>query len=170
MTSNDREQRSSLEDVEAAISQDATVRDEDFADGIDPIDAILDRLVQIEGTLEGDSDKADFFQNLNEYVDDLKGEIRDLKSIRKWSARFAFGYSFALFSGIVFVAVADPYWFMILSDSYKIPFFVALSGGAVFLIALVLRGAFQGRADRHKGDYLPEHLKFLRDEFLQRPK
>ncbi len=49
--------------------------------------------------------------------------------------------------------------FWLISDTARATLVVALVGGAITLLVVLLRGSFRTIAERNKDDMVPEHLK-----------
>lgn len=96
---------------------------------------------------------------VTDYIQDLKEELKSLQWMRLFTVLLAFFMSKALFGFVAFLLIFSPEWFVKLNASFQAPLIISFIGGAVFLVSLILKGVFRTRSDRNKDEVLPEHIK-----------
>ncbi len=126
------------------------------------------RIDALEQAIEDSVRKSEYFENaskiqkeVQDYVEDLKAELRDIKIFRLWVTIITIGFSVILFGSFSYFLIFPPCWFSELEAKLKIPFLASLSIMSVLLMSLCLRGVYQTHKDRNYGDFVPESLKIM---------
>lgn len=125
--------------------------------------ALESRLAQMEAAGEGREKFVRFLDLLNEYVVDLKNELRSVRFIRFVTVVFALSFAAllaAVMICVVFFERQSFFWFN--SNAFPVLIIGTVSGTVLLYISL-LKGSFRTISDRHKDDLMPEHVKEVRD-------
>ena len=124
-------------------------------------------VVELENTVAGLEENRELYREFlgeaNAYIEDLKSELADIKYMRLVAVGITFILIFLLVSLIAWLVVYPPAWFEG-EEKSALQFALILSAGAgaVLLLAIILRGLFRTRADRHyDGGMLPENIRIL---------
>ena len=132
------------------------------AQGVDhagEIEVLQDRINTIETMVEEVGRARELQDTLQEYVSDLKDEVKDIRKYRFWVTFFSTTMSITLFGLLIACMIYTPAWFLALEGNLQVPLIIALGGGSVFLMSLNLRGVYRSRHERNHGDFLPEPVK-----------
>ncbi len=119
------------------------------------------RIDALEEAIEEVGKTSELRKDIQDYVDDLKAELKDIKQFRWWITVIAVGFSLSLFGIFLYFSIFPPCRFSELEGNIKIPFLISLSVMSVLLMSLCLRGVYQTRKERNYGDFIPENLKVL---------
>lgn len=123
---------------------------------VDGLDLLVEKINQREALAE----------NLSEFIRDLKEELQDIKSMRRYAVWASFFVSTSLFLFVFFLVFWSPVWFLSIGGSLQVPLLLSFTGGSILILAIVLKGLFRSRADRNLDNYLPESLKPLVEAFI----
>ena len=129
------------------------------------VESLRERLDQVELLIEEFSQAREIQTELGEYIQDVKQESKDIRNYRFWLTVFALLMSASLFGMLCYCVFTAPEWFQKIEATTKIPFLIAVGGGSVFLMSLLLKGVYRSRNDRNKDDLLPDHLRQMIDAF-----
>jgi hypothetical protein len=165
--------------------REVTLADEDACDhACDAERRALSRvLADAENASADKSDSADFKERLDalelaieqaflsskytdafaDYCAALKRDQEALTIIRWIAVVFSFLLIILLMVTLAIFVFENGVLFWLISDTARATLVVALVGGAITLLVVLLRGSFRTIAERNKDDMVPEHLKMMLD-------
>lgn len=123
--------------------------------------ALQDRIDAVEALVEDFGQQHKLEAEVASYVEDLRKDSRQIRSIRRWAAMLTGVFSVGLFLLLVALIVFEPIWFVSVNSGLQVPLLVSLAGGAVVLVSLLLKGAFRTRSERNADEFLPDNLKTI---------
>ncbi|WP_299973088.1 hypothetical protein, partial [Devosia sp. 66-22] len=124
---------------------------------------LAQRLDRVELAIEQASLSAKYTDAFAEYCVALKRDQEALTAIRWIAVAFSFVFIVALLVVLWRFVFGSGVLFWLVSDAARTALIVALVGGAITLLVVLLRGSFRTIAERNKDDMVPEHLKTLLD-------
>jgi hypothetical protein len=119
------------------------------------------RLEDLEILIEKVSLGARFGQEFTDYCSALKNDQKALTAIRWIAVGAAFFLIILLLAGLTYFMFGRGVLFWLVSDASKATIIVAVIGGSIALLIVILRGAFRTIAERNNDDVVPEHMKAL---------
>lgn len=156
MNSDNSGRDSRLDEFARSISRSASsLNSDDVANGL------RERMDELELRLEEFGRARKLQEELQDYVADLKQELGDLRRYRLIVTIVTTSVAVSFFVLIVGCMIVRPKWFVALDGALQVPLLVALIGGSVFLLTILLKGVYRTRTDRNTDDMLPEHIKAI---------
>jgi hypothetical protein len=125
----------------------------------DGLASLRDRIDSLELLVEEFGQARELQNALQEYVEDLKQEVADIRNYRFWVTAFSMLISVSLYALLITCMVSAPKWFMALNGQLQVSLVIALGGGSVLVTSLVLRGVYRSRHERNHGEMLPEAVR-----------
>lgn len=155
MTNSDENgSQPNIDEIDAAIEANASEVPEANA-----VDGLRDRLDRVELLIEEFGRAVELQDQVSEYVSDLQEELADLRLYRFWTTIITVTMSCLLFAVLIGCVWVRPDWFLALEGKVQVSLIAALGAGAVFLMSILLRGAYRSRSDRNSDEMLPESLR-----------
>lgn len=122
------------------------------------IDFILDNWDELELLIEQSQKTQGLVTKLDTYIDDIKGEVSDIKFMR-WVALVMVFIVIAILMGSLWYFLFCEKTFLSDNKSYAgTAFVIASISATVVLLVTFVRGAFRSIKDRNKDEELPPHI------------
>jgi hypothetical protein len=117
------------------------------------------RLDKLEVLIEEMGQTAALVTNFNDYVTDLRADVRAIRSTRFWMIVVSLLFVFGLDLTIVYLMFLHGDWFWLQDTYFKTAVFVGSLAASVVLLSIMIKGAFHSLADRAQDDIIPPHVK-----------
>ena len=121
------------------------------------------RLEKLELMIEQVGLTAELSVQLTEYISDLRQETASLRSIRRIVLCGAGGLVLTLLIFMAYIMLWRPILFFAFGPAARVALITSTIVGAVFLIAIVLKGVFRTIADRNAEEPMPPSLQLAID-------
>ena len=121
------------------------------------------RIDGLELAIEEAGQTASLVSNLNNYVTELRGDLKAVRSTRFWIVVLSIFFIVSANGGVFFLIFHHGVWFWLQDTYFKSVVIVSVMTASVVLLSIMLKGAFHSLAERAKDDNMPPHLKEAMD-------
>ncbi|AQS41931.1 MAG: Hypothetical protein BHV28_12460 [Candidatus Tokpelaia hoelldobleri] len=120
---------------------------------------ILERWGNVEALLEHSGRTSELVAVTNEYIQDLKNEIRSIRMIRFWALIGSSVYVLFLNAILICLMFFHKFFFLFMGSYAKVAMIVLVISSSSILFGKILSGVFKTYGERHKEEYIPPQLK-----------
>jgi hypothetical protein len=117
------------------------------------------RLDKIEVLIEEMGQTVALTTNFNDYVTDLRGDLKAVRRTRFWMIIVSLFFIFGVDASVFYLMFHHGAWFWLQDSYFKSVVFVSSLTASVVLLSIMIKGAFHSLADRAKDDMVPPHLR-----------